>query len=199
MALRAWPLILGFAFAAMPLCTSAQEPATCSGYPLCPDRAFTTGEVATTDKTTVCNRSTKTVRDVTTEEKQGVFAKYSQKYHIAPDAPLIAEDVTPSTGAADVDTVRVRGRLDPNVKASPGPHGALYEIDHLIPLELGGSNNASNLWPQSYVSPWGAHIKDELENTLHRLVCAGNLSLPVAQHAIQSDWIAAYHKYVEGK
>jgi len=25
-----------------------------------------------------------------------------------------------------------------------------YEIDHLVSLELGGSNSARNLWPQSY-------------------------------------------------
>lgn len=49
-----------------------------------------------------------------------------------------------------------------------------YEIDHLIPLELGGSNALKNLWPQSHqTQPWNAHIKDQLENTLHQLVCAG--------------------------
>jgi hypothetical protein len=49
-----------------------------------------------------------------------------------------------------------------------------YEIDHLIPLELGGSNALKNLWPQSFqTQPWNAHVKDHLENELHRLVCAG--------------------------
>jgi hypothetical protein len=49
-----------------------------------------------------------------------------------------------------------------------------YEVDHLIPLELGGSHALTNLWPQSYqTQPWNAHAKDRLENTLHRLVCAG--------------------------
>jgi hypothetical protein len=46
-----------------------------------------------------------------------------------------------------------------------------YEVDHLISLELGGSNSISNLWPQSYVTmPWNAHVKDKLENYLARRV-----------------------------
>jgi hypothetical protein len=71
-----------------------------------------------------------------------------------------------------------------------------YEIDHLIPLELGGSNAVTNLWPQSYqTQPWNAHVKDRLENALHRLVCAGQLPLDTAQRDIATDWIAAYQAY----
>jgi hypothetical protein len=73
-----------------------------------------------------------------------------------------------------------------------------YEIDHLISLELGGSNCIRNLWPQSYrTTPLNAHVKDALENRLHALVCApGGLPLPVAQHAIANNWVAAYEQYV---
>jgi hypothetical protein len=71
-----------------------------------------------------------------------------------------------------------------------------FEIDHLISLELGGSNSSRNLWPESYkTSPWNAHVKDALENELHRLVCTGQLDLKTAQHDIATDWIAAYKKY----
>jgi hypothetical protein len=43
-----------------------------------------------------------------------------------------------------------------------------YEIDHLISLELGGSNDIRNLWPESFdTQPWNAHAKDRLENRLH--------------------------------
>jgi hypothetical protein len=71
------------------------------------------------------------------------------------------------------------------------------ELDHLISLELGGSNNPKNLWPESYDSqPWNAHLKDHLENTLHALVCSGRLSLDDAQRAISSNWIEAYERYV---
>jgi len=72
-----------------------------------------------------------------------------------------------------------------------------YEIDHLVSLELDGTNDITNLWPESYVSqPLNAHRKDVLENTLHRLVCSKQLDLKTAQLAISQDWVAAYQKYV---
>jgi len=71
-----------------------------------------------------------------------------------------------------------------------------YEVDHLISLELGGSNSIKNLWPQSYLThPWNAHVKDKLENEMHAEVCSGKIDLPTAQHDISTDWIAAYKKY----
>ena len=70
-----------------------------------------------------------------------------------------------------------------------------YEIDHLISLELGGSNSIRNLWPQSYITkPWNAHVKDALENRLHQEVCSGQTDLKQAQRDIAGDWIAAYKK-----
>ena len=78
------------------------------------------------------------------------------------------------------------------------PKSDKFEIDHLISLELGGSNDIKNLWPQSYTTTaYNAHTKDTLENKLHKLVCAGKLSLSEAQKEISSDWIAAYKKYTE--
>ncbi|AWN23210.1 HNH endonuclease [Deinococcus irradiatisoli] len=72
-----------------------------------------------------------------------------------------------------------------------------YEIDHLISLELGGSNSVRNLWPESYVTkPLNAHVKDSLENKLHALACNGTISMKEAQQAIAQDWTAAYVKYV---
>ena len=72
-----------------------------------------------------------------------------------------------------------------------------YEVDHLISLELGGSNSIKNLWPQSYqTQPWNAHVKDKLENRLHDLVCSGQVPLATAQHDIAANWIEAYKKYM---
>jgi hypothetical protein len=71
-----------------------------------------------------------------------------------------------------------------------------YEVDHLISLELGGSNSARNLWPESYrTKPWNARVKDRLENELHRRVCTGELDLGTAQRQIAGNWIQAYRYY----
>lgn len=71
-----------------------------------------------------------------------------------------------------------------------------YEVDHLISLELGGSNSIKNLWPESYeTQPWNAHVKDALEDELHRRVCSGELDLKTAQHDISTSWIQAYKQY----
>jgi hypothetical protein len=70
------------------------------------------------------------------------------------------------------------------------------EIDHLIPLEIGGKTDAKNLWPQPYgTKTWNANVKDRLENRLHRLVCSGDITLQRAQVDIATDWITAYKKY----
>lgn len=69
------------------------------------------------------------------------------------------------------------------------------EIDHLISLELGGSNDPRNLWPQPYGGTvWNAHVKDKLEDHLHTLVCHG-MPLADAQDKLKKDWIAAYREY----
>jgi hypothetical protein len=67
-----------------------------------------------------------------------------------------------------------------------------YEIDHLIPLELGGANTTANLWPEPYNSPYGATQKDGLEDWLHEQVCNGGLALAAAQQHIAENWYAAW-------
>ena len=72
-----------------------------------------------------------------------------------------------------------------------------YEEDHLIALSIGGNpTDPANLWPQSRFSEWGADKKDQLEFVLYKKVCAGEVSLRDAQHAMASDWISAWKKYV---
>jgi hypothetical protein len=76
-----------------------------------------------------------------------------------------------------------------------GPEGC--EIDHLIPLELGGANDIRNLWPEPFDGTvWNAHVKDRLETFLHRQVCENGLSLRQAQNEIASNWIEAYRRYL---
>lgn len=80
--------------------------------------------------------------------------------------------------------------------ANPAP-GA-YELDYLIPPELGGAQDDRNLWPQPYQeAPWNAYAKDALEDRLRWLVCNGKLDLQIAQEEIANDWTVAYRKYFE--
>jgi hypothetical protein len=62
------------------------------------------------------------------------------------------------------------------------------ELDHLVSLELGGSNDITNLWPEVGSLP---NPKDKVENALHRAVCDGKVTLRAAQQAIASDWLTA--------
>lgn len=67
-----------------------------------------------------------------------------------------------------------------------------YEVDHLISLELGGSNDIANLWPEASSPTPGFHQKDEYENKLHSEVCAGTLSLAEAQNEVATKWLQFY-------
>jgi hypothetical protein len=74
------------------------------------------------------------------------------------------------------------------------PEDAIVEIDHIVPLELGGANSLINLWPQPDEPEPGYHQKDQLENRLHKLVCSGKMDLAEAQHEISTDWVALFYK-----
>ena len=67
-----------------------------------------------------------------------------------------------------------------------------YEVDHLVPLEVGGSNDIANLWPEAAEPGPGFHEKDLVENYLHAQVCAGAISLQDAQRAVADNWLDVY-------
>ena len=69
-----------------------------------------------------------------------------------------------------------------------------YEDDHLVPLEIGGSNDIANLWPEAASPTPGFHQKDQVENYLHDQVCSGAMSLKEAQTEIATNWIAVYNR-----
>lgn len=68
-----------------------------------------------------------------------------------------------------------------------------YEVDHLVSLELGGSNSIANLWPEAAGTVPGFHEKDQVENYLHNQVCDGHLTLQQAQRQIAGNWVSVYH------
>lgn len=73
-----------------------------------------------------------------------------------------------------------------------------YEVDHLVSLELGGSNDISNLWPEAASPTPGFHQKDQVENYLHDKVCSGAISLQQAQIEIATNWLDAYNQMQSG-
>jgi hypothetical protein len=65
-----------------------------------------------------------------------------------------------------------------------------YELDHLIPLEVGGAPaDVRNLWPEPRYTDLNSHDKDKFENYLHEQVCSGALDLKTAQNEIASNWV----------
>jgi|GEM_PF-1148896 len=76
--------------------------------------------------------------------------------------------------------------------AYPEPTGS-YEADHLIPLELGGSNAVANLFPEAASPKPGFKEKDLVENYLHQQACDGDIPLGRAQEQIANDWVGVYN------
>ena len=68
------------------------------------------------------------------------------------------------------------------------PAGTESELDHLVPLELGGANDAANLWPEAGALP---NPKDAVEDALNKAVCDGQVSLARAQRAVARNWETA--------
>lgn len=71
--------------------------------------------------------------------------------------------------------------------------GQVCELDHLVPLELGGADGLGNIWPQCGPSSAALDnryfkMKDRVENYLADQVKAGRISLDAAQRGIAADW-----------
>jgi hypothetical protein len=82
----------------------------------------------------------------------------------------------------------------------PGGRHPDYELDHLIPLGIGGADDDANIWPEprATIEPeWNAERKDQLEAKLRALVCGGKLDITVAQKAVADDWTQAWLHYVQ--
>lgn len=77
------------------------------------------------------------------------------------------------------------------IKRSMLPPGvSMHDVilDHKTPIEIGGTNDRSNLMLQT---PAESRIKDRLENFARRAYCSGGISLTEAQGWFV-DWKASY-------
>lgn len=103
-----------------------------------------------------------------------------------------AASVRPATSYSNA----VKAKLMREQSLPAGAAGE-YELDHRIPLALGGHpRSPENLALQRWEGEDGAKAKDRLERRLHHLVFAGKVLLEDARRAIYSDWRVAYQRYL---
>ena len=70
-----------------------------------------------------------------------------------------------------------------------------YEVDHIVPLEGGGSNAIENLYPQPAYPKPGFHQKDKLENEMRSRICYRGANLRSTQRSIASNWVSLYNRW----
>lgn len=75
-----------------------------------------------------------------------------------------------------------------SIRAYGLPANTRGELDHLIPLEAGGSpSDPRNLWIEVGPIP---NLKDRVEAAARSAVCAGRMPLAVVQARFEHDWVA---------
>lgn len=78
----------------------------------------------------------------------------------------------------------------------PTFNGATGELDHRVPLALGGVTDRRNLWPEAGPLP---NPKDRLEQVILRRVCKGlphPMRVKTAVRVFLADWRPAFTYYV---
>jgi hypothetical protein len=108
------------------------------------------------------------------------------------------EVCTTSTKGRRAVTTEMKAQVYASYGLQRQPEGT-YEVDHFIPLELGGSNDLANLWPEAANPKPGFKEKDCVETYLHNQVCKLNtMSLADAQRAISTNWLDVYNNQAKG-
>jgi hypothetical protein len=149
-----------------------------------PDPILTPGVISTSSWTDICTRSLSKNRNVSAKTKEEVYRKYGMTSH--------HDKWCNRTFTSGTDEGKFAG----------------CEVDHLLPLEDGGSNDIKSLWPQPYASDkkdpnliWNARMKDKLETRLHKLICKIKISddeVKLLQLKIINNWIDLYkEQYLE--
>ena len=128
-----------------------------------------------------------------------------------PDARCTPGGINPSVTEGVLRDPRWRTRCTRNCQVDEADKHAAYawygiarprrnegenqvcELDHLVPLELGGADGLGNIWPEcgpdeAALPERYFKIKDRVESYLADEVRAGRMPLAEAQHGIASDW-----------
>jgi hypothetical protein len=70
-----------------------------------------------------------------------------------------------------------------------------YNFDFLVPYDLGGAPVTANIWPAA-IRGTGFYQKLQTDAILREMVCRRTLTLAQAQHALETNWYAAWLRYV---
>jgi len=72
-----------------------------------------------------------------------------------------------------------------------------YEEDHLVPLCVcGHPTDHRNLWPEPREGQWAAKFKDQLEASVCRAVCRGDITLEEGRAIfLRTDWTKEYVEF----
>lgn len=71
--------------------------------------------------------------------------------------------------------------------------GRDFEVDHRVPLCVGGADDEKNLWPQRGWAHPSYHDKDRLEAHVCRAVCRTHaMTLQQGQEIFLGDWIVGF-------
>ncbi|MHB1698986.1 MAG: hypothetical protein ACYCSN_02445 [Acidobacteriaceae bacterium] len=140
-----------------------------------------------------------------------------------PDPRCTPGGINPSVSAEVLKTAAWRTRCVRNCQTSEAEKHVTYgwygirkprsnsgenqvcELDHLVPLELGGADGLGNIWPECGPGSMPLQnryfkIKDRVENYLADEVKSGRMPLYTAQRGIASDWtqfLPAANRYCE--
>ncbi len=134
-----------------------------------PDKQLTPGAIRTTNVSEICSHGTRELRNWSREREDHILERYAWQHD--------------------------NGESKALQQSKSSTHGRAFQIDHLIPLGIGGADDDNNLWPQPYPD---AEAKDKLEWRMRDLVCKHNYDVRALQNEIKEDWVQAYRKYVGG-
>lgn len=147
-----------------------------------------------------------------TEPEDGTCRVRVEQGYPAPDPRCTPGGINPSVTVEVLRDPSWRTRCIRNCETSEAQKHAAYawygirkpqhnseenqicELDHLVPLELGGADGLGNIWPQCGPSEVALHeryfkLKDRVENYLEDEVKAGRMPLAEAQTGIARDWV----------
>jgi hypothetical protein len=131
----------------------------------------------------------------------------------AAELPLVPDDrLTPGVIATSDPNVVCHPNYSKTVRHTSGalkhriyqnyridPHSGRFEVDHRLPLSIGGADVEKNLWAESYsTEPWNASVKDRLEVfLLHEACYRHTMTLPEAQQLLlpPNDWRDIYRRF----